>query len=118
MKPLPFVCPLTRTDLRRVEREALLGIVEDPSWMHAESTALFPDNVEKAQSFYEQIKSVYERRAKLAGEKLPAMLDLEDGAPLDALRAAFEKLEERDLPPQLLPAGWFPDATQSGRFRI
>jgi pSer/pThr/pTyr-binding forkhead associated (FHA) protein len=96
---------------------SILAMVENPSWMHNEAAALYPDMPAKVESFYSAIRKVYERRAELAREVLPKILGVDPEGSLSSWQSAFRQ-KEQQLGQQLLPAGWFPVSTLSGRYRI
>jgi serine/threonine protein kinase len=96
---------------------SLLEMIEDPTWMNNEALALFPDNSEKAEKFFKAIKRVYDEKGELARTTLPQILGVDPEGSLASWKKALRE-QEKTLPRQVLPIGWFPYSTASGNFRV
>jgi serine/threonine protein kinase len=94
-----------------------LDLAASRTWLEAEAGGLFPDDQEAAESFCTKVFSVYQRHAKKAHEKLPAILGEDCGEDLVAWHTLF-RTKEPQLPAQILPKGWFPVITASGTYKL
>jgi len=99
-------------DLRHASAaSALVAFMEmersSSAWLERGAASLFPDA--DPGPYLEKVQKLYARRAKIARSALPGMLGAELG---DDPAAWRQHLVEHDaeLPPQVVPIGWFPMA--------
>jgi hypothetical protein len=90
--------------------QALIRFLEAesrPGWIEAGATRLF-DDPKRAQAVVERVKKRYAEHTKIARDVLPKWLG-KCVAPQNPMAwLALFRAKEKDLPPQVMPAGWFP----------
>ncbi len=92
----------------------LLDVAAETSWVDGEARAVYPDP-EEAEKFAKAVRRRYGVEAQRARRVLPTLLGEDRG---DDLAGWLELLRGRELPPQVLPQGWFPSHTDSGSYRL
>ncbi len=90
--------------------EGLVRFLEDEAstqeWVQREAQRLFSPDADKAAKFATRVLRAYNRHVQRARELLPALLGGQASDPAGWRQLLQQR--EADLPPQVLPRGWFP----------